>query len=197
MTCHLTCPFFFPLIHRDLVSLDPQALRRLASAIGIPPGQLMNDIKRVPMLNLISMEVRPEGSGKSSSGGGGMEGKKVNERFVVEIEKDYVLVLTLETRKSQGGVISNSRYKKGGSKDSGWWVSVGTPDMELLALKRVIGGGRKGGGRQEISLVFPAPSEAGPDDLEVHIVSDSLRGLDLHLPLKLLAVEGPEATKEI
>lgn len=160
----------------------------------------MNDIKRVPLLNLISMKVRPQEDSEkvnSGGGGGGMEGKKVNDRFVVETEKEYVLVLTLETRKTQGGVITNSRYKKKGGKDSGWWVSIGTPDLELLAVKRIVGGGSRGGPRQEVSLIFPSPPDAGPEDLEVHIVSDSLRGLDLHLPLKLLAVESSEATKEI
>jgi hypothetical protein len=74
-------------------------------------------------------------------------------------------------------------------------VAVGA-EGEMLALKRFMG--PKGGGRRKgsttdatVTLVFPAPEEPGLSHMDVHVVSDSMRGIDFRLTIALWTVEAP------
>jgi len=69
------------------------------------------------------------------------------------------------------------------AKELGWWLLLGVGD-ELLALKRV-----NHTRSQQVSLSFVAPEMSGDQILDVWLVADCVRGLDVHLPISLSVVD--------
>ena len=129
-----------------------------------------------------------------------------NGKPLVVVDKDYILEVTLTSRpgRGHGPPMTGSRFQKqqhshskqGGGHSSGWWLTLGQPEEEeLLALKRFTGGGGGGGrgGGQErtitMSLIFPAPLEAGPATLQLYLVPDNIMGLDQRVAIEVEAVE--------
>ena len=66
-------------------------------------------------------------------------------------------------------------------KDLGWWLVLGAPDGELLALKRVTVAGTK----QRSELSFAAPLQVGDVTLSLWLVADAIRGLDKQIQVPL------------
>ena len=58
---------------------------------------------------------------------------------------------------------------------------------ELVALKRLAGSAST----LTTSLEFAAPERAGPADLQLHLVSDSVCGIDASVPLLLEVAADP------
>jgi activating signal cointegrator complex subunit 3 len=69
------------------------------------------------------------------------------------------------------------------AKELGWWLALGAGD-ELLALKRI-----NHTHSQRVTLSFAAPEVGGAHTLDLWLVADSIRGLDVHLPVPLFVVE--------
>ena len=78
----------------------------------------------------------------------------------------------------------------GKGKALGWWVVLELVDAdgrELVALKRLAGSAST----LTTSLEFAAPERAGPADLQLHLVSDSVCGIDASVPLLLEVAADP------
>ena len=69
-------------------------------------------------------------------------------------------------------------------KDLGWWLVLGAPDGELLALKRIAVSGTK----IKTELSFAAPLELGEVNLTLWLVSDAIRGLDQQHTIPLIII---------
>ena len=69
-------------------------------------------------------------------------------------------------------------------KNLGWWLVLGVPDGELLALKRIAISGTK----IQTKLSFAAPLELGEVNLILWLVSDAIRGLDQQHTIPLIVI---------
>lgn len=200
------CLCFSPLPDSDLMSLNEPQLRKLCERVRVNYGRVAGDLRRVSIVTATTMRVVTEGDGQEVP-------RQADGAFVVDADGDYVLEISMSCVSGVGGGL-NSGKKKGGKQqgEGAWWVTLGSDDGELLALKRFMAprsGRRNDGGRRgaqgghganpsvnttttTVKLMFAAPVEPGPSELLLFVVSDSLRGLDeqLSIPLMTLATEG-------
>lgn len=178
---------------RALAALGEEGLRKACRGlVGLDAAAVLRDVRRVPLVTVRGVRVLAQ------EGGAEVPKDAASGRPLVQVDGDYVLEIVLACRGDGGGAgkpLASGRFHKQ-VKAGGWWLALGEGPEELLALKRFTagmgGGGGKGGGGGErtmtMTLSFPAPLDAGPAVLDLHLVADGIRGLDQQVEVHLEAV---------
>lgn len=192
----------------QLAAAGDDSLRRVLSSPspagcalqGQEVTSFLRELRQLPLTH-VTWTVKDDSGKVMGQGGNGTvhgAGEVPSKRIAVTAGCD--LSVTLDIRPPPGWSWARRAYTPGFSKakEYGWWAVVGSedgayapegevgagqPDVqgiggELVALKRLSAlGGREGRGGTQ-TLLIEAPTRLGQAVLQVHLVSDTIAGLD-------------------
>ena len=198
------------VISRVILTLDEGRVRSVCEKSRVSFNRLSSDLNRVSLATATTIRIFPEGEGKQPE-----VPRQGDGAFLLDADGDYAIEIDVVCKAGTGGGLTVGT-KKGKQQGSGaWWVTLGSDDGELLALKRLMAprkgnsNSKQGDGRRPsndrgnghsakptsttIRLMFAAPEEPGPSVMTLYLVSDTFTGLDQTLEIPVVTIGGQEA----